>query len=617
MALHIGTVENELVPYEAATVLPARHALVLAPHADDEVFGCGGAIAAHVRAGVPVDVVILTDGARFGEPGARADESRAAAAVLGYGEPEFWSLPDRGLAYEEALVRRVADAITASGADLVYAPSPWEIHPDHRQAAAIAIEAARRTGTRLACYEVGSPLRPNLLLDISELAETKQQAMQCFASQSKMQDYGRQIWALNQYRSYTLPHGVVAAEAYLVLSAAELDSTLPAALICQQVAAGGNPSAAATDIGSPLVSVLVRSLDRAHLQEALDSVALQSYPNIEVVVIAAKPGHRPLAPRCGPFPLRLVHTEAPLARSRTANRGLDEARGEYLLFLDDDDWLMPGHVVRLAQVLRQQPGSLAAYTGVALVGPQGEPQGQVMDLPFDGIRQLAGNLTPIHAVLFSRKLVAGGCRFDESLDRYEDWDFWLQASRRTQFAHVPGVSAAYRIHESSGVHADSGPAGEATQAIYRKWQAAWSAGQMAQLMQHVWSSADREVEVGQVREELTRTQLEARRQSANAAQSLTEQAGTIARQADTIARQADTIGQQTGTIDRQAGAIAAQADAVQELLTTTGQLRGELQQRLVELRNREAQIASYLDSTSWKVTAPLRWLKRNLRRGRP
>ncbi len=595
--------ENQLVPYEAATALPARRALVLAPHADDEVFGCGGAIAAHVRAGVPVDVVILTDGARFGEPSARADESRAAAAVLGYGEPEFWSLPDRALAYDEALVRRIADAITASGADLVYAPSPWEIHPDHRQAAAIAIEAVRRTGTRLACYEVGSPLPPNLLLDISALAETKKKAMQCFASQLEKQDYERQIRALNEYRSYTLPHGVIAAEAYLLLSAAELDSALPAALMGHPVAAGGKPSAGAIDTGSPLVSILVRSLDREHLHEALDSVSLQGYPNIEVVVVAAKPGHRPLAPRCGPFPVRLIETEAPLARSRTANRALDAARGEYLLFLDDDDWLLPGHVARLAQVLRRQPGSLAAYTGVALVGPRGEPQGQVMDLPFDGIRQLAGNLTPIHAVLFSRKLVAGGCRFDESLDRYEDWDFWLQASRRTHFAHVPGVSAAYRIHESSGVHSEGGPAGEATQAIYRKWQAAWSIGQMAQLMQHVWSGADREVEVGQVRDELVRTQLEAQRQAAIAGQ-----------QADTLRQQADTIKEQAGTIEQQAGAIARQSGAVQELLAASGQLRAQLEHRLTELRDRDARIAAYLASTSWKVTAPLRWLKRKARR---
>ena len=56
--------EPDLTPYQAAATLDARAVLVVAPHADDEVFGCGGAIAAHVQHGTPVHVVVLTDGAR-------------------------------------------------------------------------------------------------------------------------------------------------------------------------------------------------------------------------------------------------------------------------------------------------------------------------------------------------------------------------------------------------------------------------------------------------------------------------------------------------------------------------------------------------------------------------
>ena len=217
--------ESDLIPYTAATTVPALAALVLAPHPDDEVFGCGGAIASHVRNGVPVQVIILTDGARFGEVSLRADESRAAANVLGYGEPEFWSLPDRGLGYSEELVQRIADRIASAGVDLVYAPSPWEIHPDHRQTTGLATEAVRRVNftVRLAFYEVGAPLRPNILLDITDFLDTKKTAMRCFESQLVQQDYLRHIQALNQYRTYTLPPEVLAAEAYWVVTADELD----------------------------------------------------------------------------------------------------------------------------------------------------------------------------------------------------------------------------------------------------------------------------------------------------------------------------------------------------------------------------------------------------------
>jgi LmbE family N-acetylglucosaminyl deacetylase len=152
----------------------------------------------------------------------RQAESRAAAAILGTGEPIFWNLADRSLTYSEALVQRVVDAI--AGADLVYAPSLDELHPDHRALGMAAIEAVRRSGRqmRLAQYEISAAQRPNLLLDISDVAPRKKQAIACFTSQLDAQRYDEQIGALNRYRTYTLPSSVSDAEAYLLVSAEEL-----------------------------------------------------------------------------------------------------------------------------------------------------------------------------------------------------------------------------------------------------------------------------------------------------------------------------------------------------------------------------------------------------------
>lgn len=625
-------VESDLVPYQAVAEIPARRALVLAPHADDEVFGCGGAIAAHVRAGVPVHVIVLTDGAAYGDTAARSAESMRAAQVLGYGSPEFWNAPDRGLRCDEETVERVAAAVRTSDADLLYAPSPWELHPDHRQAAAIAAEVARRTGARLAYYEVGAPLRPNLLLDITSSAAAKAQAMACFGSQLQQQDYAGQIRALNQYRTYTLPREVTAAEAFLVLSAADLDGTLPSLLASAPVTLGAAPAPAAAGRSHPLVSILVRSVDRGHLAEALDSIALQSYPNIEVVVVAAKPSHRPLPPRCGPFPLRLVPTETPLARSRAANRALDAARGDYLLFLDDDDWLMPGHVLRLADVLRRQPHTVAAYTGVALAGADGAQLGQVLDLPFDGVRQLAGNITPIHSVLFSRRALEAGCRFDEALDRYEDWDFWLQVARRAPMVHLPGVSAAYRIHQSSGVHDDGGPLGAASQLVYRKWQTSWSAGQQAALMERAWASGDLEVELASTRAAVDELRLAAARQadamheatvrSADQAHELSrqlqQQTHTVAEQSRTLAQQATALAGAEAQLRAARDAAAAERAAWHAERAEYAEWLAQQRQALDALREladaRQRRVDDLLRSTSWRLTAPLRWLSGRLRR---
>lgn len=225
--------EPDLVPYVACSVLAAQAVLVLAPHPDDEVFACGGSIARHVSMGMPVSVLVLTDGALYGDAAVRQLECRAAAGVLGYGEPEFWNYPDRGLVFDDVLVQRLIEKIAQTGADLVYAPSPWEVHPDHRQTYMLAVAAVHRStsNVRLALYEIGAPLRPNVLLDITSLVETKEAAMRCFESQLKQQDYAGHMQALNRYRTYTLGPDVLAAEAYWLVAPQELDQTLQASLL--------------------------------------------------------------------------------------------------------------------------------------------------------------------------------------------------------------------------------------------------------------------------------------------------------------------------------------------------------------------------------------------------
>lgn len=461
--------ESELLPYEALDLIPARKVLVIAPHPDDEIFGCGGAVALHRQAGVSVLVVILTGGEIFGNPGDRLQESLEAARWVGSPAIDSWGQPDRGLACTEALVERMVKCIEDFEADLIYAPSPWEIHPDHRQATWLVIESIQRVAhdVRLAFYEIGAPLRPNVLLNITPVKSAKEKAMQAFSSQQALQDFSGQIQALNKYRTYTLPNSVEAVEAYWLLESKEWTQLVKTGLWAQ--VSPGLPLDVDSLTHLPLVSVLIRSVGRDPLFQALDSIALQTYPNIEVVVVAATVQHPPLPKRCGPHPIRFVATQQALPRSRAANVALDHAQGEFALFLDDDDWLMPAHIARLAEVLQKQPLARAVYTGISTVDASGQPLAQVFDIPYDASRLRVQNLMPIHAVLFCVAPVRERCRFDESLDLYEDWDFWIQVSKLAPMVHLPGVSAVYRIHESSGVHGANSSALSAADDLYSRW----------------------------------------------------------------------------------------------------------------------------------------------------
>jgi LmbE family N-acetylglucosaminyl deacetylase len=223
--------EHQLTPYQATSLDALRSLLVLAPHPDDEVFGCGGLLALATELGKQLKVVVLTDGGKAGDLAVREAESRAAAHALGGASLcdalEFWRLPDRGLKPDEALQQRIGACIDASGAEWVLAPSPFEVHPDHRAVCFATVEAISdrvRAGRdlQLAFCEIGVPLLANALIDITPVAERKARAMRCFPSQLAWQAYDTQIEALNRYRAYTLGPNVTHAEALWLVSADEL-----------------------------------------------------------------------------------------------------------------------------------------------------------------------------------------------------------------------------------------------------------------------------------------------------------------------------------------------------------------------------------------------------------
>lgn len=327
----------------------------------------------------------------------------------------------------------------------------------------------------------------------------------------------------------------------------------------------------------PLVSVVVRSMDRPTLARALASVGNQTYPQVEVVVVNARgAAHSPLPP-AGILPVRLVDLGVPLPRSRAANMGLQAARGDLLVLLDDDDWFDPSHLERLVFALRQHQGSVAAYAGVrCLHEGEGETRaGRVFDEPFDPVRLLAENYIPVHALLFRRSVLEGpeGCRFDEAFDLFEDWDFLLQLRTRGPFVHCPGISANYSIHEGAGegVQADSTRAARALDQVLAKWPARWS-------------PEDR-------RDLIARLRLQAR---------LLEEANA----ALTTANQA-----RDGALIERDGALAA-VQTLNETLTDANRARDESLQALWASEQERERI---LQSTSWRITAPLRALARRVR----
>ena len=183
------------------------------------------------------------------------------------------------------------------------------------------------------------------------------------------------------------------------------------------------------------VSVIVRSMARPTLGAALASIARQDYLTIEVLVVAAcGAAHPPVAENCGAHGPRLIATDLRLSRPAAANIGLANATGAWITFLDDDDVFLSGHIAGLMAAHTEAPQArvVYSYAHAAFANGRIDRFGQ----PYSLTQLYERNFVSLSTAVFARSLVDEGCRFDETLDVHEDWDFFLQCAQRTSFHFV-------------------------------------------------------------------------------------------------------------------------------------------------------------------------------------
>lgn len=227
--------EESRIPYRS-TDLTGGRVLVLSPHPDDETFGCGGTLVLHTRANDPVKIVFLTSGDK-GDANGKTDrssyaavreaEAKTAARCLGIEDLEFWRYGDRTLSDVPDAAARMVKLFEDYEPNLVYVPSPLEIHPDHIATAAHFFAAVQRGESmfQAAFYEVGQPLRVNCLVDITPVLKHKIQASNAYVSQLREIPYTDVSLALNRFRGVTLSPSATHAEGFSVWSTAILKTT--------------------------------------------------------------------------------------------------------------------------------------------------------------------------------------------------------------------------------------------------------------------------------------------------------------------------------------------------------------------------------------------------------
>lgn len=213
--------------------------LVIAPHPDDEVLGCGGTIARYAAAGATVHVAVVTTGRspRFQEEGVARVRAEAARAhtLLGVAEAHFLDLPAAeldGVAHAD-LNASIGSLINRVRPTTLFLPFLGDIHLDHQLVFRSVMVAARPCAEyfpqRLLAYEtlsetnwsapyLGPHFQPNFFIEITDTLERKIEAFQCYESQCRHFPDERSpeaLRALAQLRGATVCRH--AAEAFVVV----------------------------------------------------------------------------------------------------------------------------------------------------------------------------------------------------------------------------------------------------------------------------------------------------------------------------------------------------------------------------------------------------------------
>jgi LmbE family N-acetylglucosaminyl deacetylase len=218
---------------------------IIAAHPDDEILGCGGTIAKHVKADDEVHILILAEGItsrdKKRDPESRAEElsklkktAQDANKVLGVTTLEICDFPDNRMDSVDRLdvIKVVEEFIIKNSPEIIYTHHSSDINIDHRcvsDAVVVATRPSPESSVKsLLFFETASSTEwqvpantanfaPNWWVDISKTLDLKMQALDIYQSEMRLWPHARSNEALKHLAHWRgASVGCYAAEAFVL-----------------------------------------------------------------------------------------------------------------------------------------------------------------------------------------------------------------------------------------------------------------------------------------------------------------------------------------------------------------------------------------------------------------
>jgi glycosyltransferase involved in cell wall biosynthesis len=205
---------------------------------------------------------------------------------------------------------------------------------------------------------------------------------------------------------------------------------------------------------SPRVSIIMATHNRAHvIAQAIESVLGQSYPSWELIIVDDKSTDRTsdVVRSWSAKDSRILYfpRNHKTNIAGASNYGLQQARGEYVAILDDDDaWVDSSKLEKQVSFLDSHPEYGGCGGALILVDKDGVRIGQATKpLTDQAIRRkmLIANSMANSTTLFRFSLARQIGFYDETLPQFADWDFWLKLGLVSKLHNFPDYFLYYRI----------------------------------------------------------------------------------------------------------------------------------------------------------------------------
>ncbi|MBX3024837.1 glycosyltransferase family 2 protein [bacterium] len=205
-------------------------------------------------------------------------------------------------------------------------------------------------------------------------------------------------------------------------------------------------------MSAPRVTVVIPAFNRERfVGAAIESILAQSYPDFELLVIddGSSDRTRDVVRACRDPRLRLLCHERNQGLPRVRNAGVDEARGQYLAFLDSDDVARPYRLARQVACLDRHPELAAVGAWIDWMDEQGRPLGRVKRRPVrpDDVAALRLFRQGIeNTASLARTAILRQFRHDERFAVSEDFELWARVAGDHPIANLPEVLVRRRAH---------------------------------------------------------------------------------------------------------------------------------------------------------------------------